>query len=170
MRVFDGNHPLVDCVQDAISLKEEQFFMVTRSMNNVDFFIGRRMRQFRWVRGISQADLAQSLGVGPEQIDAYETGAARVAAAQLFQIAEAMDLPVTAFFEGMDQSGEDERADSRKVLTPRESQMLAHFKRMSDRQQDTMLSMAQSMADQRHRVVKPMRASNVFWPEVAREG
>lgn len=144
--------------------------MVLRSMNNVDSFIGRRMRQFRWLRGISQADLAESLGVEPEQINAFETGTARVAAAQLFQIAEAMDVPVTAFFDGMDVSTQAEQTDPRKGLSPRETQMLSHFTRMSDRQQDTVLSMAQSLADQRHRTSKPMRASNVFWPEEAREG
>lgn len=144
--------------------------MVLRIMNSVDSFIGRRMRQFRWVRGISQADLARCLSVEPEQINAYESGTSRVAAAQLFQISEAMDVPVTAFFEGMGVTPESGPTGSQKVLSAREAQMLSHFKRMSDRQQDAVLSMAHAMAEQMRRASWPLRDSDVSWPEKAREG
>lgn len=144
--------------------------MVLRSMNSVDSFIGRRMRQFRWVRGISQSDLARLLSVEPEQITAYESGTARIAAAQLVQISDALGVPVTAFFEGIGGSPESAETGSQKVLTAREDQMLSHFKRMSDRQQDAVLSMAQSMAEKLRNTSRPSVDSNVFWPGKASEG
>lgn len=70
-------------------------------MNSVDSFIGRRLRQSRWICGMSQADLAQHLSVAPQEVSRYEAGAKRLAAAQLLQIADVMDLPVMAFFQGM---------------------------------------------------------------------
>lgn len=148
----------------------EAVFMVLRSMNSVDSFIGRRMRQFRWLCGMSHDDLAEHLSVEPEQIKAYERGEARVAAAQLFQIAEAMNVPVTAFFEGMGATPGPGKTGAREDLSAREIQMLSHFQRMSDRQQDAVLSMTQTMAEQQRRAPKPVREPEVLWPERAREG
>lgn len=50
---------------------------------------------------MSQADLSQRLSVAPQEVSRYEAGAKRLAAAQLLRIADVMDLPVTAFFQGM---------------------------------------------------------------------
>ncbi|MFN4129016.1 MAG: helix-turn-helix domain-containing protein [Paracoccaceae bacterium] len=132
-------------------------------MSSVDSFIGRRIRQFRWVRGVSQADLARRLSVEPEQIKAYENGTSRVGAAQLFQISGALDVPITAFFEGMDASLESGVTGSREDLSAREAQMLFDFKCMSDRQQDAILIMAQTFANQTHERSTPL-------PEKAIEG
>ncbi|MFN3723591.1 MAG: helix-turn-helix domain-containing protein [Paracoccaceae bacterium] len=137
--------------------------MASQSMSSVDDFIGRRIRQFRWVRGVSQADLAKRLSVEPAQIKAYENGTSRVEAAQLFQVSGALDVPVSAFFEGMGDSPESEQTGTRDDLSAREAQMLSDFKRMSHRQQDAILSMAQTFADQLHDKSRSL-------PAKAREG
>ncbi|MFN7225563.1 MAG: helix-turn-helix domain-containing protein, partial [Paracoccaceae bacterium] len=128
-------------------------------------FIGRRIRQFRWTCGITQAELAQNLGVEPPQIDAYERGTTRIAAVQLFQIAEMMDVPVTVFYDGMaalqDATGETAgvRGPSRSLST-RQSQMLTHFNNLPGRQQEAILNMAKAMAEQLCRSVTSLRDSS----------
>ncbi len=132
--------------------------MESLGMTSVDSFIGRRIRQSRWIRGISQADLARRLSVEPELIIAYENGTSRVPAAQLLQISKAMDVAITTFFEGMGVSSEPGQTGSRDDLSAREAQILSDFKRMSDRQQDAILSMAQSFAAELHQRSQPVPA------------
>lgn len=143
--------------------------MVTNDMQTIDSFIGRRIRQYRWVLGISQDDLGRHLGVTPDQIKTYETGGTRVSAAELFLIAQAMDIPVSAFFKGMGAEPDAGTRDPHKVLSAREAHLLGDFRRMSDRQQDAVLSMARSMAEQARPAADAAQLS-VVWREEAKEG
>lgn len=120
--------------------------MESQGMSSLDSYIGRRIRQSRWVRGITQAELARRLSVDADQIVAYEKGTAHVPAARLFEISEALDVPIAKFFEGISMTPESGQTGSRDDLSAREAQILSDFKRMSDRQQDAILSMAQTFA------------------------
>lgn len=70
-------------------------------MNSAESTIGRRLRQFRWICGVSQADVAQHLCVSPKQISGSEVGTTRLAAAQMPQIANFLNIPAPTFSEGM---------------------------------------------------------------------
>ncbi|MFM2423632.1 MAG: hypothetical protein RLZZ70_17 [Candidatus Parcubacteria bacterium] len=50
---------------------------------------------------MTQQQLADKAGVKFQQIQKYETGANRVSASRLWDIAEAMDVSVAFFFEGL---------------------------------------------------------------------
>ena len=67
----------------------------------VDVHVGKRIRQRRWLTGMTQQQLAQSVGIKFQQIQKYETGANRVSASRLWDIASALDVPVTFFFDGV---------------------------------------------------------------------
>lgn len=56
---------------------------------------------------MTQQQLAEKVGIKFQQIQKYETGANRVSASRLWDIAAALDVPVSHFFEGLDDSGED---------------------------------------------------------------
>jgi len=77
-----------------------------RSGDARDAEIGRRIRALRLERGLSQTDLGNLLGVTFQQIQKYERGANRVAAGRLQRVAEALEVPITFFYEGS-TSGED---------------------------------------------------------------
>ncbi len=74
----------------------------------VDVHVGGRIRQRRWMLGITQQDLAERLGVSFQQVQKYESGTNRVSASRLWMIAVLLGVPVTFFFEGLDAEGEPE--------------------------------------------------------------
>lgn len=67
----------------------------------VDVHVGKRIRQRRWLVGMTQQKLADSVGIKFQQIQKYETGANRVSASRLWDIAGALDVDVSFFFEGL---------------------------------------------------------------------
>ena len=68
----------------------------------VDQHVGQRIRQRRWEIGMTQSQLGQSVGIRFQQIQKYETGVNRVSASRLWGIAEALEVPVSYFFEGIE--------------------------------------------------------------------
>ncbi len=68
----------------------------------VDVHVGKRIRHRRWMVGMTQQQLAEKVGIKFQQIQKYETGMNRVSASRLWDIAEALDVPVSFFFEGID--------------------------------------------------------------------
>lgn len=72
----------------------------------VDVHVGKRIRHRRWLAGMTQQNLAESVGIKFQQIQKYETGANRVSASRLWDIADALDVSVSFFFEGIEQSGD----------------------------------------------------------------
>lgn len=90
----------------------------------VDIYVGKRIRHRRWVNGMTQQQLAEGVGIKFQQIQKYETGANRVSASRLWDIANVLGVPVAFFFEGLDEhsaidaSGTDVRGD---ILTDKES-------------------------------------------------
>ena len=69
-----------------------------------DIHVGKRVRHRRWLVVMTQQQLAEKVGIKFQQIQKYETGANRVSASRLWDISEAMDVPVSFFFEGIDDS------------------------------------------------------------------
>ena len=53
---------------------------------------------------MTQQQLAEKVGIKFQQIQKYETGANRVSASRLWDIADALDVPVAFFFEGIEDS------------------------------------------------------------------
>ena len=72
----------------------------------VDVHVGKRVRHRRWLVGMTQQQLAEQVGIKFQQIQKYETGANRVSASRLWDISEALDVPVSFFFEGLDAAAE----------------------------------------------------------------
>jgi transcriptional regulator with XRE-family HTH domain len=70
-----------------------------RTPGAVDKYIGARMRDIRLSFNMSQADLAEKLGVTFQQVQKYEKGANRVSAARLFDICEALGVSLASMFQ-----------------------------------------------------------------------
>ena len=79
--------------------------MVMKTANPIDRHVGGRIRMQRMVRGISQGDLGNAVGVTFQQIQKYEKGANRVGASRLHQIADALDVTPEFFFEEATKKG-----------------------------------------------------------------
>ena len=70
--------------------------------HKVDVHVGQRIRQRRWLTGMTQQKLAELVGIKFQQIQKYETGANRVSASRLWDIADALNIDVAHFFEGLE--------------------------------------------------------------------
>ncbi len=68
----------------------------------VDVHVGKRVRHRRWMVGMTQQQLATKVGIKFQQIQKYETGMNRVSASRLWDIANALEVAVSYFFEGID--------------------------------------------------------------------
>ena len=67
----------------------------------VDVHVGKRIRHRRWMVGMTQQQLAEQVGIKFQQIQKYETGMNRVSASRLWEISEALSVPISFFFEGI---------------------------------------------------------------------
>jgi transcriptional regulator with XRE-family HTH domain len=82
--------------------------MKQRSAGKPDIEMGKKIRLRRVEQRISQSDLGEKLGVSFQQVQKYEKGVNRVGAARLQQIAVALDVPVTFFYDSDSKTREVE--------------------------------------------------------------
>lgn len=73
-----------------------------RGPDPVDLSAGTALRTIRLCRGMSQAKLAEGLGVSFQQVQKYEQGKNRMAASTLYYASLIFDVPIIEFFEGLD--------------------------------------------------------------------
>jgi len=67
----------------------------------VDVHVGKRLKQIRTLRRMSQTDVAKRLELSFQQIQKYEIGSNRIAASRLFELSRILDVPTAYFFEGL---------------------------------------------------------------------
>ncbi|MCA6112607.1 helix-turn-helix domain-containing protein [Bradyrhizobium cenepequi] len=79
--------------------------------NDLDAKIGERIRTQRKRIGLSQKELASRLDIVFQQLQKHENGTSRVPASRLYEIARALNTPISQFFEI------DER-ESRRRISP----------------------------------------------------
>ncbi len=70
----------------------------------VDLHVGGRLKQIRGLRGLSQTNLADSVGLTFQQIQKYENGANRISASRLWEFAEHLNVPISFFYDGLDDT------------------------------------------------------------------
>jgi transcriptional regulator with XRE-family HTH domain len=105
--------------------------------NQTDIAVGQRIRTFRKDAKLSQSALADQIGVTFQQLQKYEKGTNRVGAGRLMLIARALDVPITAFFEGLARRPTDRhRTMSARVVelsvVPAAPKLLKAFSQISD--------------------------------------
>ena len=72
--------------------------------NDIDLHVGKRLRRRRRLLGLTQQSLAEQVGIRFQQIQKYECGANRVSAARLFELSEALSVPIQYFYEGLSEN------------------------------------------------------------------
>ena len=72
----------------------------------VDIHVGRRVRMRRNEVGMSKSNLADGLAITFQQVQKYERGTNRISTSKLYEIAIALETPITYFFEDLDLSDE----------------------------------------------------------------
>jgi transcriptional regulator with XRE-family HTH domain len=78
--------------------------MSSKRANAVDNLVAARIRAYRRQCGISQAALAEGLGLTFQQIQKYEKGTNRIGAGRLFQLAGILKVPLQSLFPKSDSA------------------------------------------------------------------
>lgn len=116
--------------------------------DDIDMHLGRRLRRRRRLLGLTQQELARACGVRFQQIQKYECAANRMSASRLWQLAEALEVPVAYFFEGLSEL----RAKSRlrdeggEVFARKETRDLVRaYYQLGERPRRRLLDLAKSL-------------------------
>jgi transcriptional regulator with XRE-family HTH domain len=109
--------------------------------NGIDRQVGERVRRRRILLGLTQDQLAEVLGISYQQIQKYETGANRISAGRLAQIAEALEVQPGWFFGTSDRS-DSAGSSSRAVI-----ELVRNFSRIEDERVRThLMALVRSLA------------------------
>lgn len=100
-------------------------------MNPIDEIVGRNVREKRVMRGLSQDQLGDSVGVSFQQIQKYESGANRISASRLVELAGAMGIELEELFAGV--AGQLPKTASRTVgEVRRENRVIEEYNQIPD--------------------------------------
>ncbi len=73
--------------------------------DNIDKFVGKKLRTRRTLLGLSQENLANSVGVTFQQVQKYERGTNRISASRLFSFSKKLDVSIDYFYDGIEDDG-----------------------------------------------------------------
>jgi transcriptional regulator with XRE-family HTH domain len=83
---------------------------------DVDRYVGARVRQRRVMLGLTQQQMADLIGVTYQQAHKYEKGINRVAAGRLYQMARVLGVDIGYFFEGLHENGPLQASPKQRML------------------------------------------------------
>jgi transcriptional regulator with XRE-family HTH domain len=114
-----------------------------RSTGAIDDFVAARIRERRSMLGLTQHQLAEMVGVTYQQANKYERGINRVSAGRLYEIARALNAPITFFYEG---AGDE----APRVVLPRQRRLLEIARNFAeiqnDKHQEAVSQLARALA------------------------
>jgi transcriptional regulator with XRE-family HTH domain len=127
--------------------------------NEIDLHVGKRLRRRRRLLGLTQQQLAESIGIRFQQIQKYECGANRVTASRLYELAVALNVPVNYFFEGLapvaaDPANPGAPANDRDliaadVLSQKETlELIRAYYKLGERPRRRLLDLAKALQDE----------------------
>lgn len=115
---------------------------------SVDVHVGQRVRQRRWMLGVTQQQLADHVGIKFQQIQKYETGANRISSSRLWDIAHVLEVPVAYFFEGLEGHDRDAQETRGDVLTDKEAlDLVRAYYAIPEPQRRRLFDLAQVLSD-----------------------
>jgi len=116
--------------------------------NDIDLHLGKRLRRRRRLLGLTQQQLANSVGIRFQQIQKYECGANRISAARLWQLAGALETPVSYFYDGLADAVRADAPEDRgvEVFSRKETiDLIQAYYRLSERPRRRLLDLAKSL-------------------------
>ncbi|SDI31858.1 helix-turn-helix domain-containing protein [Lutimaribacter saemankumensis] len=93
----------------------------------VDIHVGKKLKQLRVLRGMTQTEVAQGLNISFQQVQKYELGRNRISASKLFEISQILGVAPSYFFEGL-----DETASSNEMLDDEATKIASMLTRIKD--------------------------------------
>lgn len=87
-----------------------------RSASPIDTHVGTRIRMRRQLMNMTQEKLGESLGVTFQQVQKYERGTNRVGASRLWNISRVLDVPISFFYDGLENGFEYAQASENEQM------------------------------------------------------
>lgn len=118
-----------------------------RSADEVDRFVGGRIREIRKQRGLSQSQLGERLGVTFQQVQKYERGDNRVAASTVFRVCGVLKCGLADLFPPIDTGAPI--AHRSEFDEPGARELAIAYAALSTDERRAFRSLAQAVADAR---------------------
>jgi len=114
----------------------------------VDVHVGKRVRHRRWMVGMTQQQLADKVGIKFQQIQKYETGMNRISASRLWDIADALSVSISFFFEGLGAEAPLPDEQLGDILADKEALMLVRsYYAIPEAQRRRLFDLAKVLSD-----------------------
>lgn len=88
--------------------------------NPIDVHVGKQIRIRRLLLGMNQATLAEALGLTFQQVQKYESGANRVSASRLSEMAKTLGVPIPFFYRDLQLGNAPEPTEEKEARERRE--------------------------------------------------
>ena len=131
-------------VMAAASKTERGTAAIRRSVEDTDRLVAERLRHRRLMLGMTQQQLARTIGVSCQQSHKYETGENRISMGRLYQIAGALGVEIGYFFEPVQAELSAETSAQQHVLV----ELARNFTLLSSRQREAICMIARAMAEE----------------------
>ena len=116
---------------------------------DIDLHLGRRLRRRRRLLGLTQQQLAIQVGIRFQQIQKYECGANRISAARLWQLSEALETPISYFYDGLAEAMERKEqvgANGGEMFSRKETlDLIQAYYQLGERPRRRLLDLAKSL-------------------------
>ena len=97
---------------------------------------------------MTQQQLGERLGINAQQIQKYETGANRISASRLWDIALALDADVRFFFEGLGDAEDRGTGQAEDLAVDREARALVRgYQAMPQAQRKLLLDLVRILGE-----------------------
>jgi len=113
----------------------------------VDVHVGKRIRQRRWMIGMTQQQLADAVGIKFQQIQKYETGMNRVSASRLWDVSRTLGVDIGFFFEGLDSAPVETQLSPDVMASKEAMELVRAFHAIPEVQRRRLLDLARVLSD-----------------------
>lgn len=86
-----------------------------KRVTKIDCHVGKKLKLRRVNLGLSQQKLGELLNITFQQIQKYEKGVNRVSGGRLYELSKILEVPVSYFFEGIDDDTKDSNEAYKKI-------------------------------------------------------
>lgn len=115
---------------------------------SVDLHVGQRVRQRRWMLGMTQAQLGDLVGTKFQQIQKYETGANRISASRMWDIASVLRVPIAFFFQGLNGQTADTSEMRGDISSDKEAgDLVRAYYAMPENQRRRLFDLARALSE-----------------------
>jgi transcriptional regulator with XRE-family HTH domain len=119
---------------------------------DIDLHLGKRLRRRRRLLGLTQQQVADVVGIRFQQIQKYECGANRISAARLWQLSQALDVPVSYFYDGLaevslrhNEPASDARGGEVMMARKETQDLIRAYYQLDERPRRRLLDLAKSL-------------------------